>query len=180
MIEKQGDDKVGLAEFRLFLVFMRQFFEYWEMFEQLDRDGDLNIDIEQFKKAAPLLKKWNVDVTDHPEETFKAIANESGKLNYDEFCAYAAAHNRDLKCDIDWTALSAKLPTSKSEDAKAERKKLFEDMNTSGSGCLSLTEAKEGVRNVLQCHVSEAGHVVERAYNAAKSFNPTIKKDGDL
>ena len=149
------------------------------MFEQLDRDGDLKIDIEEFKKAKPLLEKWGVDVAE-PEQTFNAMAKESGTLNYDEFCAYAAAHNRDLKCDIDWTALCAKLPTSKSEAAKDERKKLFKAMNTSDSGCLSLTEAKEGVRNVLQCHVSEAGHVVERAYNAAKSFNPTIKKDGDL
>ena len=52
------------------------------MFEQLGADKKiLTISLEQFKAAAPLLEKWNVDVTDHPEETFNAIANESGKLN---------------------------------------------------------------------------------------------------
>jgi len=97
---------------------MRQFFEYWVMFEQLGADGDLTIGLEEFKKAAPLLEKCGAHATDHPEETFKAIAKESGKLNYDEFCAYAAAHN--LQCDDNFHLTNEDLETIKKLDIKNE------------------------------------------------------------
>jgi len=80
---------------------------------------------------------------------------------------------------IDWTALSAKLPTSKSEEDKAKRKTLFQRMDTNGTDCLSLTEAYKGVRDVLQCEeIADAKHVIKRAYDAAKNQVPTKKKDG--
>ena len=79
--------------------------------------------------------------------------------------------------EVDWSVLSAKLPTSKSD--KTKRKNLFKLMDTTGTECLSLREAYNGVRDVLQCEeIADAKHVIKRAYDAAKNQVPSIKKDG--
>ena len=56
-----GDDYVEWMEFRIFLVYLRQYFEYWVMFERLDQSGDAQINLEEFKKAVDMLKKNSED-----------------------------------------------------------------------------------------------------------------------
>ena len=74
------------------------------------------------------------------------------------------------KTVIDWAALSAKLPTSKSEEDKAKRKQLFRAIDGNGNGYLSLAELDNGVRDILQCHeIFEAKPAINRAFHAAKN-----------
>jgi len=85
------------------------------------------------------------------------------------------------KKEIDWPALSAKLPTGKSEEDKARRKKLFRAIDGNGNSYLSLAEIDSGVRDVLQCHeIFEAKPVINRAFHAAKNAVPTQRKDGKI
>ena len=44
-----GDDYVTAGEFRIFLLYMRQYFEYFVMFKKIDTSGDNRIGIEEFK-----------------------------------------------------------------------------------------------------------------------------------
>ena len=95
-----SDDKlIEWMEFRIFLVYLRQYFEYWAMFESIDVSGDKKISMEEFKKALPLMEEWGLKITD-PEKEFKAIdTNGSGEITFDEFCAYAIQKSLDLDTD---------------------------------------------------------------------------------
>ena len=58
------DSLLELLEFRSFLVYLRQYFEYWIMFEKVDKSGDHKSDLDEFKKALPLMEKWGVKIDD--------------------------------------------------------------------------------------------------------------------
>ena len=91
------DDKViEWMEFRVFLVYLRQYFEYWAMFESVDVSGDKKISLEEFKKALPVMEKWGVKIND-AESEFKTMDTDgSGEIAFDEFCAYAIKKSLDL------------------------------------------------------------------------------------
>jgi len=96
-----SDDYVTRAEFRLLLVSMRQMFELWQMFEMIDTTDDRRVELEEFQKAVPLLKKWGVDIPE-PEKTFAEIdTNGGGKILFDEFVAWAQKKGLDLEDDDD-------------------------------------------------------------------------------
>ena len=50
------------AEFKFFLNYLRQYYEYWMMFRKLDQNGDRRVSPVEFNAALPLLKKWGVPV----------------------------------------------------------------------------------------------------------------------
>ena len=50
---KIEDNLLEWMEFRIFLVYLRQYFEYWVMFQKLDKSGDHQINLEEFKTALP-------------------------------------------------------------------------------------------------------------------------------
>ena len=98
---KSEDKLIEWMEFRIFLVYLRQYFEYWAMFESIDASGDKKVSLEEFKKALPLMEKWGVKIKD-PESEFKSIdTNGSGEITFDEFCAYAIQKSLDLNQEDD-------------------------------------------------------------------------------
>ena len=98
---KKEDQLIEWMEFRIFLSYLKQYFEYWAMFESIDVSGDKKITIEEFKKAIPLMEKWGVKVND-PQSEFKSIdSNGSGDITFDEFCAYAIKKSLDLDQEDD-------------------------------------------------------------------------------
>ena len=99
---KHSDDYVEWMEFRIFLVYLRQYFEYWVMFCRTDVTGDHKINFAEFKAALPTLETWGVKIT-NPEQEFKKIdKNGGGVIMFDEFCAYAIQKNLDLEDDDDF------------------------------------------------------------------------------
>lgn len=48
---KHGDDYLEFKEFRYFLKYLRQYYEYWVAFERVDTDGDRRLTFEEFKMA---------------------------------------------------------------------------------------------------------------------------------
>ena len=96
---KPEDNLIEWMEFRIFLVYLRQYFEYWVMFETVDNSGDHQINLEEFKKAVPTMEKWGVRI-ENPEEEFKKIdKNNSGTISFEEFCSYAIQKSLDLEDD---------------------------------------------------------------------------------
>ena len=82
---KYSKDYVEWLEFRILLVYLRQYFEYYVMFCRIDTSDDFKIDVNEFKKALPAMKKWGLKI-DNPEAEFKKIDNnKSGSIMFDEF-----------------------------------------------------------------------------------------------
>lgn len=89
--------------------------------------------------------------------------------------------NTTKMSNIDWTALNAKLPTGKSPESKAARKKMFHDFDPNGNGILSLSEVDKGCRDVLGLHaVFDAKPAIMRAFQIAKGSKASKRgKTGD-
>ena len=81
---------------------------------------------------------------------------------------------------INWSELSAKLPSSKSRDDKIKRRKIFNDMDMNGNGYLSLAEVDKGVRDVLKAdHLFDCKPAMLRAFNAVKDTAPAHTPHSD-
>lgn len=95
------DNLIEWMEFRIFLVYLRQYFEYWVMFESMDSSGDHKISLDEFKKAIPLMKNWGVEIKEDEAETiFNSIdTGKEGTISFDEFCKFAIAKSLDLEED---------------------------------------------------------------------------------
>lgn len=50
-----GDDYVSKAQFRYVLMYLRQYYEYWVAFDEIDKNDDRRISFEEFSKAIPTL-----------------------------------------------------------------------------------------------------------------------------
>ncbi len=73
-----GDDYVSQAEFKYLLIYLRQYYEYWDVFAKIDTSKDRRITPKEFQAAVPTLKKYEVNI-DNPAVAFKEIdANNGG------------------------------------------------------------------------------------------------------
>ena len=98
---KKEDNLIEWMEFRIFLVYLRQYFEYWVMFEKLDNTGDHQISLKEFKKAIPQMKNWGVEISEaNAEKEFKSIDNNgSGTISFEAFCNFAISKSLNLEED---------------------------------------------------------------------------------
>ena len=99
---KYSDDYVEWMEFRIFLVYLRQYFEYWVMFNRTDTDGDHKINLQEFKNAVPIMERWGVKIKNPVQEFKKIDTNGGGVIMFDEFCKYAIEKQLDLEDDDDF------------------------------------------------------------------------------
>lgn len=96
----RGPDYVEAVEFRLLLVYLRQYFEVWQMFDQID-GGDHRMSLDEFKAAIPKIEAWGVKIDD-PDATFSEIdSNGGGQVLFDEFADWAIQKGMDLEDDDD-------------------------------------------------------------------------------
>jgi Ca2+-binding EF-hand superfamily protein len=95
----RGPDYVEKCEFRLLFVYLRQYFEIWQMFDDIDSGDDRRVSIAEFQKAVPLLNSWGADITDAEAEFKKIDKNGGGQVLFDEFAHYALSKNLDLEDD---------------------------------------------------------------------------------
>ena len=71
--------------------------------------------------------------------------------------------------NFDWDGLIKSLPIKKTEEDRAQRKKLWDAMDMNRNGYLSLAEFDKGVRDVLKLpKLFPQKKVLIRAYNASK------------
>lgn len=100
--EQKGDDNfIQFAEFRIFLVYLKQYFEYWVLFENLG-GGNMTLTLDQLKNATSILESYGVKIKD-PEKEFKTIDKDgSGKLSFDEFADWAIAKELEIEPETDY------------------------------------------------------------------------------
>lgn len=97
-----GADYVERKEFRLLLCYLRQYFEFKEMFDKLDTDSDHRIDYTEFLAGAKYLKNWGARIGE-PLKVFKSMdGNKGGKVLFDEFADWAIKAKLDLEDDDDF------------------------------------------------------------------------------
>ena len=95
---KKEDNLLEWMEFRIFLVYLRQYFEYWEMFQRIDSSGDLKITLDEFRKAIPKMKEWGVEIKENEaEKEFNNIkVDNEDTISFEEFCNFAIQKSLDL------------------------------------------------------------------------------------
>ena len=97
---KIDDNIIIWMEFRIFLVYLRQYYEYWVMFKQIDDSNEHQINFKDFKKAVPLMGNWGMRITDSVKE-FNSISRNSETISFEEFCSYAISKSLDLEEEDD-------------------------------------------------------------------------------
>jgi Ca2+-binding EF-hand superfamily protein len=101
--KKSSDEFIEKNEFRYFLVYLRQYFEFSIMFERINNDGNKTLTFQEFKKAIPLIEMWGLKIS-NPEASFKQIdVDSSGLVRFDEFCEWAIKNQLDLENDDDFS-----------------------------------------------------------------------------
>jgi hypothetical protein len=98
---RHDDELITKGEFRYLLKYIRQYFEYWVMFDRIDTDDDNRIDFNEFKLAAPKMAAWGLDMSDIRARWKECDANGGGHVLFDEFCFWAIKNNLDLEDDDD-------------------------------------------------------------------------------
>jgi Ca2+-binding EF-hand superfamily protein len=94
-----GQHYIERSEFRLLLVYLRNYFEFWQMFDRIDSGDDRRINMEEFKSAIPMMETWGVKIDD-AEKTFQAIdTNGGGQILFDEFSDWAIKKGLDVEDD---------------------------------------------------------------------------------
>jgi hypothetical protein len=68
----QNDDYVDYSEFRMFLLYLRQYLELWVMFDKIDENKDKRIEKDEFAAALHLVETWGLKVDD-ADATFKEV-----------------------------------------------------------------------------------------------------------
>ena len=99
-----SDDYVELGEFRLLLVYLRQYFELDVAYNRLDSSDDRRLSLPEFRAGVEMLKQWGVNVApDQVEAEFKLIdTNGGGIVLFDEFADWAIKKELDLEDDDDF------------------------------------------------------------------------------
>ena len=59
---KLSSEFIELNEFRYFLCYLRQYYEYYQMFSIINTDGNISISYVEFISALPRLEDWGVKV----------------------------------------------------------------------------------------------------------------------
>ena len=96
-----GDFYIDRSEFRLCLLYLRQYFEYFQAFSRVDVDDDRRIDRNEFIANKAMIERW-VGPIKNADATFKEIdKNAGGFILFDEFCEWAIRKNLDLEDDDD-------------------------------------------------------------------------------
>ena len=72
---------------------------------------------------------------------------------------------------INWSEITAKLPTAKTPEERAQRVEMFKQFDPNGNGYLSLAEVDKGLRDVLNIdELFDVKPVIIRAFNKAKQL----------
>ena len=101
-----GPDYVERSEFRLCLVYLRQYFEYYEAFNRVDTNDDRRINMDEFMGAQEIMERW-VGPIENMKAAFDDIdTNNGGMILFREFVRWATRKSLDLEDDDDYDTLA--------------------------------------------------------------------------
>jgi len=91
-----GDDYVSKAEYKYLVLYLKQYYTYWQLFDAVDTSDDRRINLQEFKAAIPTLAKWGVKI-ENPQTSFNQIdKNKGGFILFDEFCEWAISKHLEI------------------------------------------------------------------------------------
>lgn len=95
-----GEDFITRSEFRVLLVYLRCYFELFQLFDAYDTNKDRRISMSEFKRLAKvnhILANWGMQITD-PDTEFKKIdKNGGGFILFDEFSEWALKRKMEVE-----------------------------------------------------------------------------------
>jgi len=94
--QDHGSDYIEKCEFRLLLVYLRQYLELWQMFSEIDISGDRRVEFAEFQKAVPIIQSWGGKITDPAAEFKKVDKDGGGMILLGEIAEWALRLNLDL------------------------------------------------------------------------------------
>ena len=119
----RDDDYVTKVEFRMLLVYLKQYFELFQIFDGIDTGADRRIDAGEFVRAADKLRAWGMEVADDPEATFDEIdADGGGQILFIEFCEWAMARNLLAHVHEDHVVSRSRDEVASRQDASSDAK----------------------------------------------------------
>jgi len=88
---------VSKAEFKCLLQYLREYSNYWFVFNQIDTSKDRRVSLAEFEKAVPLLHERGLKVP-YAKSIFQKIdTNNGGYILFDEFCHYVIANQMEIE-----------------------------------------------------------------------------------
>ena len=97
-----GPDYVERCEFRLVLLYLRQYFEYWIAFQRVDKNSDDRISRTEFASAQEEMEKWVGTINDIDAAFDEVDVNGGGMILFNEFVRWAINKSLDLEDDDDY------------------------------------------------------------------------------
>uniref|UniRef100_A0A0G4FN03 EF-hand domain-containing protein n=1 Tax=Chromera velia CCMP2878 TaxID=1169474 RepID=A0A0G4FN03_9ALVE len=86
-------------QFRRFLYLVTQYFMFHELFKDIDTDGTMSIDIQEFSQASEAMKEVGCFIRDPVAEFAQIDTDKSGCLSFMEFCEFCWRNSLDLPFD---------------------------------------------------------------------------------
>ena len=195
-------DNVDPQEFRLYLQYLRDFFEYSSIFDEVDKSGDGTISKEEFKVSAPKFKKYGVPIADSDSVFREVDTDKRGTISFAEFCDWASQQELDrekadrleaLQAKADakarqdrmarMTKLRERIPIGYSAADKEKRSALFVKFDESKNGKLTEEECLSGSNKHLEIANLASAKDVEvinkAAFNQAKAAAPKPSADSN-
>ena len=94
-----GPDYISQQEFRIFLVALKQRFEFWEAFKKSDSENDRRISLQEFSACLGQIEAWVGEIVD-AEIEFNIIDKSGiGEILFDDFCKWALHKHLDKDTD---------------------------------------------------------------------------------
>ena len=94
---KYGDDYVSKAEFKYLVQYLREYSNYWYVFNQIDTSKDRRVSMAEFEKAAPILKDRGMRVPNAKRVFDQIDTNNGGYILFGEFCHYAIENEMEFQ-----------------------------------------------------------------------------------
>ena len=98
---KNDEDFISKGEFRYLLKYLRQYYELWIAFDQIDTSHDHRVSHNEFLKCKPILESWGIDMSNPEAQWKKADSDGGGMILFIEFCDWAIKNQIDLTEDDD-------------------------------------------------------------------------------
>lgn len=155
-------------EFRVFLRFLKKYFEYFEAFRRIDFNGNKRISIKEWLEAEFMIEKWigEYNYVTNLQQEFRAIdKNQNGFIIFSQFADWADRKHLDIQVEIDkdkYDRIIRKLKESKKLNPSqklikkfftaniAKIREIFDQMTTvENLGQLNIGNYQEFLRKVF-------------------------------
>ena len=94
---KYGDDRVSKAEFHYLVQYIKNFYIYWAIFNNLDDDHDKKLSLPEFNQAKHIFEANKIPIPD-VKELFNSIdKRQGGFIEFYDFCDWVLTNRHTFQ-----------------------------------------------------------------------------------